>query len=133
MDIYSQAKKTIHIVDDYISIKTLYLLQDIRLNVAVTMFSDNNFNKLHASDYADFQAEFPNITVSFIRTKGLSHDRFIVLDYDTADERAFHCGASSKDAGSRMTAITEFVDEGLKKTLHDKVGEMLSNPRLVLK
>ena len=33
------------------------------------------------------------------KTGGIFHDRFIVLDYGTADERVFLCGASSKDAG----------------------------------
>lgn len=63
MDIYSQANHSIHIVDDYINIKTLHLLQDVKQGVTVTIFSDNNYNKLHASDYADFQREFPNISI----------------------------------------------------------------------
>ena len=76
--IYAQAKKSIHIVDDYINIKTLYLLQDVKQGVAVTVFSDNNYNKLHASDYADFQREFPGISIDFIQTQRKVHDRFIV-------------------------------------------------------
>ena len=38
------------------------------------------------------------------KTGGIFHDRFIVLDYRTADERVFLCGASSKDAGARITS-----------------------------
>ena len=38
------------------------------------------------------------------KTGGIFHDRFIVLDYGTADERVFLCGASSKDAGARITS-----------------------------
>ncbi len=71
--------------------------------VAVTVFSDNLRNHLHASDHADFQTEFPSIQVSFITTGGIMHDRFIVLDYGEADERIFHCGASSKDAAVKLT------------------------------
>ena len=41
------------------------------------------------------------------KTGGIFHDRFIVLDYGTADERVFLCGASSKDAGARITSIVE--------------------------
>ena len=80
IDIYSRAKKTVYIVDDYINIKTLRLLQDVKSEVAVTVFSDNRFNKLHASDYADFQTEFPDIQVTFQTSAGMMHDRFIVLD-----------------------------------------------------
>ena len=52
--IYEQAKQSVHIVDDYINIKTLYLLQDVKPGVKVTVLSDNTYNKLHARDYADF-------------------------------------------------------------------------------
>ncbi len=47
------------------------------------------------------------------KTGGIFHDRFIVLDYGTADERVFLCGASSKDAGARITSIVE--DYGISK------------------
>ena len=47
------------------------------------------------------------------KTGGIFHDRFIVLDYGTADERVFLCGASSKDAGARITSIVE--DYGIAK------------------
>ena len=47
------------------------------------------------------------------KTGGIFHDRFIVLDYGTADERVFLCGASSKDAGARITSIVE--DNGTAK------------------
>jgi hypothetical protein len=56
-----------------------------------------------------------------------------VLDYNTVDERVFHCGTSSKDAGIRMAAVTEFTDGTVKKTLHDAVTNMLGNPSLVLR
>ena len=47
------------------------------------------------------------------KTGGIFHDRFIVLDYGTANERVFLCGASSKDAGARITSIVE--DYGIAK------------------
>ncbi len=47
------------------------------------------------------------------KTGGIFHDRFIVLDYGTADERVFLCGDSSKDAGARITSIVE--DYGIAK------------------
>ena len=131
--IYAQAKHSVHIVDDYISIKTLYLLQDVKPGVKVTVFSDNTYNKLHARDYVDFQKEFPNIAVNFIQTQHAVHDRFIILDYDSKDERVFHCGGSSKDGGNKLMAITEFSDGKVKAALHDEIKEMLSNnPPLVL-
>ena len=134
IDIYSKAKKSVYIIDNYISIKTLRLLQNVQPGVAVTVFSDNIRNHLHASDCADFQTEFPNIPVSFISIGGTMHDRFIFLDYGDADERIYHCGASSKDAAVRLTtAITEITSEVLKTSLHALVDQMKQNPPLIVR
>ena len=130
--IYAQAKKTIHIVDDYLGTKTLHLLQDVATGVTVTIFSDNKYNKLSLSDYQDFQRQFPGIPVSFIKTEDKAHDRFIVLDYGTDEERVFHCGPSSKDAGKKLAAITEFTEGAVKKSLHDVITRMLGNSVLTL-
>ena len=60
---------------------------------------------------------------------GIFHDRFIVLDYGTADERVFLCGASSKDAGARITSIVE--DYGIAKynsvIAEDEVEEAIAD------
>lgn len=133
IDIYSKANKTIDIVDNYIDIKTLRLLQGVKAAVFVNIFSDNIRNLLHARDYADFCTEFPNISVSFQTSGGIMHDRFIVLDFCTKDERMFHCGASSKDAGvSRMTAITELTDPAVKKSFANVIKQLKTNPPLIL-
>ena len=42
-----------------------------------------------------------------------------MLDYGTADERGFLCGASSKDAGARITSIVE--DYGISKIEHENI------------
>lgn len=132
ISIYSQAKKSIHYVDDYLGAKTLHLLQDVQPGVVVTIFSDNKNKKLSLSDYQDFQIQFPIIPITFITTQNKAHDRFVVLDYGTADERIFHCGPSSKDAGKKLSAITEFSDGAVKQSLHDVVANMLENPQLIL-
>ena len=131
--IYAKAQKTIHIVDDYIGPKTLHLLQGAQNGVAITLISDNRGGHLKATDYVDFQKEFPSNPVTFLQSCNKSHDRFIILDYGTPDEKAFHCGASSKDAGNRATAITEFGDSTVKVALSKLLCSMLSNPALVLR
>ena len=134
MDIYSQAAKTVYIIDNYISIKTLRLLQNVKPGVKVTVFSDNLCNQLHLSDYRDFQTEFPAIPVDFITTGGIMHDRFIVLDDGEPEERMFHCGASSKDAAVKLTtAITEIMSGDMKKQMHGLIDKMKQNASLVLK
>ena len=63
------------------------------------------------------------------KTGGIFHDRFIVLDYGTADERVFLCGASSKDARARITSIVE--DYGIAKynsvIAEDEVEEAIAD------
>ena len=132
ISLYSKAKKSIHYVDDYLGAKTLHYLQDVRDGVNVTILSDNCYNKLRLSDYQNFRTQFPNIPVNFVTSQNKAHDRFIVLDYNTKDERVFHCGPSSKDAGNKLCAITEFMDGMVKKALHDKITDMLGNPALIL-
>lgn len=53
-EIYSYAKKTIHIIDNYISLKTLVLLKAVNSNVQVTIFSDNVNHGLHQTEFDDF-------------------------------------------------------------------------------
>ena len=128
-EVYGQAKKTIFVVDNYIGLRTLVLLKNAPADVAITLFSDNVGNRLHSIEYKDFCSEYPAISVTLKKTGGIYHDRFIVLDYDTADERIFLCGASSKDAGARVTSIVEDFGTGKYKAL---INALLKNPKLTL-
>ena len=106
--IYRQAKSSIYVVDNYIGLRTLVHLKNSPAGVDIILFSDNvGNNKLHNIEFTDFCKEYPAINISMQKTGGIFHDRFIVLDYGTADERVFLCGASSKDAGARITSIVE--------------------------
>ena len=70
-----------------------------------------------------------HISITLRKTGGIYHDRFIVLDYGTEDERIFLSGASSKDAGARVTSIVEDFGVGKYKVLIDA---LLKNPELLL-
>lgn len=125
MDIYANAKKNVYIIDNYIGLKTLCLLQSLKPGVSVTIFSDNLGHHLQAQDYADFHVEFPAIPITFLTTGGILHDRFIVLDDGEEDERIYHCGASSKDAAVKLTtAITEVTSGDMKAQLHLLIDQM---------
>ena len=129
-EIYSMAKKSIYIIDDYINLKTLVLLKDIDSKVKITIFSDNVNNKLHRLEYEDFIKNYPNINITFKVTNNIIHDRYIILDYGKKTERIFHCGTSSKDSGNRITSINEINDKELYKSVIDN---LLNNEELVLK
>ena len=128
-EIYSFAKKTIHIVDNYIGLKTLVLLKSVPSTVKITIFSDNTNHNLHATEFADFQREYPDVDISLKTTGGIYHDRYIIIDYNTKDEIIFHCGGSSKDGGKRITSISRVEDVMLYK---DIVANLKNSPALHL-
>ena len=131
-EIFCKAKYSIYIMDDYINIKTLHLLQGADKAVKVTIISDNIRGLLRQSDLKDFRREAPNLCISFIKNEKISHDRFIVLDYNSEGERLYHCGPSSKDAGNKTGSILEYSDERVKRVFHEDLEKMLANMPLEL-
>ena len=130
ISIEKQAKSSIYVVDNYIGLRTLVHLKNSPAGVAIILFSDNvGNNKLHNIEFIDFCKEYPTVNLSMKKTGGIFHDRFIVLDYGTSDERVFLCGASSKDAGARITSIVE--DYGVSKYA-PVIATLLKNPTLIL-
>lgn len=129
--IYKSAQSTILIIDDYIGTKTLHHLAHSKKNVKITIISDNAAKpRLSLVEYNDFLTENPGKTISFIQLQHRSHDRYIILDEGTADVRIYHCGASSKDAGKRITTITRIND--IDDYIHT-IKAMLGNPALKLR
>lgn len=100
------------------------------LNHIITIFSDNIGNRLHKTEFDDFCREYPNVTISLHTSGGIFHDRYIVIDYNTADEQIYHCGASSKDGGNKVTTITAVTDGGI---YHPVIDRLIQNPALTLK
>lgn len=117
-DIYSYAEKSIYIIDNYISLKTLVLLRNVK--VPVIIFSDNINNGLHEKELDDFIKEY-NVDIEIKKTNNIFHDRYIILDYKLDTEKIYHCGASSKDSGKRITTITEIEDKNAYYNLIDKL------------
>lgn len=132
IDIYRRAKKSIAIVDNYINIRSLRLLQEVRAGVKITIFSDNLGHYLHQSDYDDFRQEFPELEIDFVTTDGKIHDRFIMLDSGLESERIYQCGASSKDAGRKLMLIHEIEDGFVKDAMRGVVERMMGNKKLQL-
>ena len=129
--IYRKAKRKIAIVDDYIGVKTLLHLAHAKPAVKITIISDNKARpRLTQAEYQDFLTENPGRNISFLQSLNQSHDRYIVLDEGTKDMKVYHCGASSKDAGKRITTITRIMNtDDYKATIRS----MLTNPILTLR
>ena len=128
--LYRSAKRSIVIIDDYIGAKTLQHLVHAREGVALTIISDNRNRLLKKSEYEDFIIEYPKRVVTFLKSGKRVHDRYIIIDHETDGMRAYHCGASSKDAGKRITTITRLMEVGELKRI---LGELLEGPTLALR
>ena len=96
IDIYQQAKKSIYVVDNYVNTKTLQLLSQ--------------------------KQEYPPLR---IKPNADCHDRLIVLDYGEPTEQAYHCGASSKDAGKKLCAINIIIETSM---IHPVIDKLLLAP-----
>ena len=128
--IYKRAKKSIVMVDDYLGAKTLYHLSHAKRTIDITIISDNKgYSPLRLTEYNDFLMEYLGRTINFIRTVNRAHDRYIVLDYGMKDMKVYHCGASSKDAGKKITTITRVNEADHYK---DTIKNLLTNAPLVL-
>ncbi len=110
--IYGMAKKSVLIVDDYLDVKTLDLLRCVAKGVSVQIFSEQyGRTRLTESMLADFRAARPDVELDDVHATGnVFHDRYIYLDFGTDSEKLFHCGASSKDAGNKITTIMQLED-----------------------
>ena len=113
IDIYQKANKSIYVIDNYVNIKTLHLLSHKKTGVNVIIFTENirgRNGNLTLSEIEDFNNEYPTL---HIKSNPDCHDRFIILDYNSDNEKVYHCGVSSKDAGSKVCAINKIEDTKL--------------------
>ena len=61
----------------------------------------------------------------FIVSLGRIHDRYIAIDFGRENEKLYHCGASSKDAGKKVCAINAIENTAL---VHPIIDALLNNP-----
>ena len=129
--IYKSAKRSIYVVDNYIGLKTLELLRFAGEGVEIVVFSDNarNKNMLTESMLSDFVSDYPSVDLKFKTAGRKYHDRYVVIDYGTDDETVYLCGASSKDAGGKISTIMQIESFNLC-LYHAMFDELLKNPEL---
>ena len=115
--IYQQAKHSIYIIDNYININTLGLLKHKRKDVNIIIFTENKgIDKVTPLEVKKFNEQYPYLTLKYISH---IHDRFIVIDYGKVTEQMYLCGASSKDAGQRISTIIQMYEVGIMHTIID--------------
>lgn len=105
IDLVSSATKSIVLVDNYVDVGTLNILSKKKENVSVTIYTVKK-TRLSEKDVETFNQQYPKLEVNYT---GVFHDRFLIID----DEKAYHIGASLKDAGKKCFAISLLNDSGV--------------------
>ena len=121
IDIYQQANASIYVVDDYVNTKTLQLLSQKKAGVEVILFTANGRGRngfLTPAVVKDFIDQYPPLR---IKSNPDCHDRLIVLDYGLPTEQAYHCGASSKDAGKKLCAINKIENTAMVQPIMERL------------
>ena len=125
IDIYQQATTNIYVGDDYMNTKTLQLLSQKKQGVDVILFTENGHGRkgfLTPAVVSDFVGQYPTLR---IKSNPDCHDRWIVIDYNLPTEQAYHCGASSKDAGKKLCAINKIENTVM---IHPVIDKLLLAP-----
>ena len=121
--IYGMAKKSLLVVDNYVDIKTLNLLRNAHKGVSILIASDR-YARITNDMLNDFRAAMPGVLIDTVSAAQKFHDRYILVDFRTKSEKLYHCGASSKDAGNKITTIVQLDDivayRNMFKELYDR-------------
>ena len=104
LDIINSAKKSIIIIDNYVSKELLDLLSNTKKNIIVYSknINDSLINK--------YNSQYDNVT---FKVDNRFHDRFIIVD----NKDIYHSGASFKDLGKKCFAISKISDEEIINSL----------------
>jgi hypothetical protein len=124
--IYSLAKHSIIIIDDYIGLKTIQLLKSAKPDIDIIIFSDNVArDSIDEQTLIDFNNEYHR-DIKLFKNGNKFHDRYIVIDYTYPNESIYHSGPSSKNAGHKISTITK-IDE--MKAYRPLLNDLLRNIR----
>lgn len=96
-------------MDNYVDIETLNIFSKKQPHVRVCIHTTKR-TKLSATDVEKFNQQYPPLEVSYTE---VFHDRFMIID----DDRAYHIGASLKDAGKKCFAVSLLTDGGIIKDI----------------
>ena len=111
--IVQRATREIILIDGYVDVDTLNILAKKNAGVDVKIYTYASA-QLTNRDAANFNAQYPTLTVK--RTQ-VFHDRFIILD----GNKAYHIGASIKDAGKKCFGISLIEDSGVVADLLNRL------------
>ncbi len=120
-EIYFFAQHSVLVIDDYIGLKTLDLLRACREGTSIIICSDNKAKNKVTDDFINDFIEQTGLSLTLKKNNGVFHDRFIVVDYGFDSEAIYLCGASSKDAGEKVSAIITIERKEVYHPLIEKI------------
>jgi len=126
-DLFTKATKSIMIIDNYISTKTLYLLRhvDSKINIKIYTTNLSSKNSIKEFEYRDFMKDYNNLNINIYDSRDKIHDRFIILDYNTKRQRIFSIGSSIKDTGNKISTVIETKDLVLSDSFIKAINESI--------
>jgi len=110
----AKAEKKIVLVDNYVDIGTLNILAKKKQDVEVVIYTVKK-TKLSQKDIDNFNQQYPVLQVKYT---GVFHDRFMIID----DKKAYHIGASIKDAGKKCFGVNLIEDERIVKDILERLN-----------
>ena len=108
LDIFNSSKKSIVIIDNYISKELLDVV--CKTNKNITIYT-KNIDKIMINKY---QKQYNNL---IIKINNSFHDRFIIID----EIILYHCGASFKDLGKKCFGINRIDNKEILNNLINKL------------
>ena len=127
-DILTAAAEKLIIVDPYVDDTLFTMLENVQPKVQIQIMTRKMAGdfQLVGHKFKEQRKEAQQGTLE-VRKSGELHDRFIVVD-----NKIFHIGASIKDAGAKMCAMSEFEEAESKTALRQTICRYWNEAETVL-
>jgi len=127
-DIITTATKKLIIVDTWVDGTLFHLLGNAQPNVQIQILTQNMIGDfMLAGQKFKKQREKGQQGTLTVHKSSKFHDRFIVVD-----DKIFHLGASIKDAGDKMFAMSEIEGPDIKSKLSETISSYWDKAEIVL-
>jgi len=116
IDILSEAKEELIIIDAYADKTTLDIIKNLKVRVTLII---NERSKITKLDIEKYNEQYNNLEIIYDNTY---HDRYFILD----KKEVYHSGTSINNAGSKTFSINKITDNIFIKLFVNKVIERLN-------
>ena len=115
LDIFSEAKKELIIVDRYTDKTILDMIKNLKCKVILITSKRGKLTKL---DIDKYNSDYHNLSIYYDDT---FHDRYFIIDRDCL----YHSGNSINHIGFRKSSIDIIHDENVKKLIINDINKII--------